>query len=168
MTRLDKGQSSQSCVQRWEMYYKVDLQRSDAIEIWGWRKYLRVPWTARRSKGSILKEISPKYWLEGLMLKLELEYFGHLMWKTDLLEKTLIAGSRYEELQPWQRSWGRRLGIHKGEIEPQESPWIFSSIYPPKPEFAYFTALCSHLWLYWGLSPTTISLSLIELTYSSS
>ena len=70
------------------------------------------------------------------------------------------AGSQREELRLGQRSWGRRLSIRKGGIEPQESPWKFSSIYPPKPESAYFTALCSHLhlWLYRGLSPTTISL----------
>ena len=73
-----------------------------------------------------------------------------------------FAGSRREALHSWQRSWGRRLGIRKGGIEPQESRWIFSSIYPQKPESAYFTALCSHLRLYWGLSPTTISLSLIK------
>ena len=72
----------------------------------------------------------------------------------------LGARSRREAFRSWQRSWGRRLGICKGGIEPQESPWIFLSIYPPKPESAYFTALCSHLWLYRGLSPTTISLSL--------
>jgi len=65
----------------------------------------------------------------------------------------MLAGSQREELRPWQRSWGRRLGICKGGIEPQESPWIFSSIYPPKPESAYFTALCSHLWLYGGCPP---------------
>ena len=67
------------------------------------------------------------------------------------------AGSQRKELRPWQRSWGRRLGIRKGGIEPPGSPWKFSSIYPPKPESAYFTALCSHLhlWLYRGLSPTT-------------
>ena len=70
------------------------------------------------------------------------------------------AGSRQETFHSWQRSWGRRLGIRKGGIESQESPWIFLSIYPQKPEFAYFIALCSHLWLYWGLSPTTISFSL--------
>ena len=70
------------------------------------------------------------------------------------------AGSRRETFHSWQRSWGRRLGIHKGGIEPRESSRIFLSIYPPKPESAYFIALCSHLWLYWGLSPTTISLSL--------
>ena len=65
-----------------------------------------------------------------------------------------------EAFHSWQRSWGRRLGIRKGGIEPRESPRIFWSIYRPKPESAYFIALCSHLWLYWGLSPTTISLSL--------
>ena len=71
-----------------------------------------------------------------------------------------VAGSRRETFHSWQRSWGRRLGIHKGGIEPRESSRIFLSIYPPKPESAYFIALCSPLWLYWGLSPTTISLSL--------
>ena len=84
------------------------------------------------------------------------------------LPKMSGVRSWHEELHLWQRSWGRRLDIRKGGIEPQESPWVFSRIYPPKPESAYFTALCSHLWLYWGLSPTTILLSLIELTYSSS
>ena len=69
----------------------------------------------------------------------------------------IIVGSRREDLHPWQRSWGRRLDIRKGGIEPQESPWKLSSIYPPKPEPSYFTTLCSHLhlWLYGGLSPTT-------------
>ena len=64
--------------------------RSDAFELWCWRRLLRVPWTARRSNQSILKEISPEYSLEGLMLKLKLQYFGHLMWGTDSLEKTLM------------------------------------------------------------------------------
>ena len=69
--------------------------RTDAFKLWClcWRKLLRVPWTARRSNQSILKEISPKYSLEGLMLKLKLQYFGHLMWRTDSLEKTLILGN---------------------------------------------------------------------------
>ena len=68
------------------------------------------------------------------------------------------AGGQREALRPWQRSWGRRLGIRKGGIEPQESPWIFLSIYPQKPESAYFNALCSHLHLglYGRLSPTTL------------
>ena len=62
----------------------------DAFELWCWRRLLRVPWTVRRSNQSILKEISPEYSLEGLMLKLKLQYFGHLMWRTDSFEKTLI------------------------------------------------------------------------------
>ena len=62
------------------------------FELWCWRRLLRVPWTARRSNQSILKEISPKYSLEGLMLKLKLQYFGHLMWRIDSLEKTLMLG----------------------------------------------------------------------------
>ena len=64
----------------------------DAFELWYWRRLLRVPWPARRSNQSILKEISPEYSLEGLMLKLKLQYFGHLMWRTDLFEKTLMLG----------------------------------------------------------------------------
>ena len=67
---------------------KAECQRIDAFELWCWRRLLRVPWTARRSNQSSLKEISPEYSLEGLMLKLKLQYFGHLMWRTDLLEKT--------------------------------------------------------------------------------
>ena len=68
---------------------KAECQRMDAFELWCWRRLLRVPWTARRSNQSILKEISPEYSLEGLMLKLKLQYFGHLMWRTDSFEKTL-------------------------------------------------------------------------------
>ena len=71
---------------------KAECQRIDAFELWCWRRLLRVPWTARRSNQSILKEISPEYSLEGLMLKLKLQYFGHLMRRTNSLEKTLMAG----------------------------------------------------------------------------
>jgi len=71
---------------------KAECQRIDAFELRYWRTLLRVPWTARRSNQSILKEISPEYSLEGLMLKLKLHYFGHLMQRTDSLEKTLILG----------------------------------------------------------------------------
>ena len=71
---------------------KAEHQRNDAFELWCWRRLLRVPWTARRSNQSILKEISPEYSLEGLMLKLKLHYFGHLMRKADSFEKTLILG----------------------------------------------------------------------------
>ena len=71
---------------------KAECQRIDDFELWCWRRFLRVPWTARRSNQSVLKEISPKYSLEGLMLKLKLQYFGHLMRRTDSLEKTLMLG----------------------------------------------------------------------------
>ena len=71
---------------------KVECQKVDAFELWCWRILLRVPWTARRSNESILKEISPEYSLEGLMLKLKLKYFGHLMRRADSLEKTLVLG----------------------------------------------------------------------------
>ena len=71
---------------------KAEHQRIDAFELWSWRRSLRVPWTARRSNQSILQQISPKYLLEGLMLKLKLQYFGHLMRRADSLKKTLMLG----------------------------------------------------------------------------
>ena len=71
---------------------KAEHRRIDAFELWCWRRLLRVPWTARRSNQSILKEISPRCSLEGLMLKLKLQYFGHLMQRVDSLEKTLMLG----------------------------------------------------------------------------
>ena len=71
---------------------KAECQRIDAFELWCWRRLLRVPWTARRSNQCILKEISPGCSLEGVMLKLKLQYFGHLMWRVDSLEKTLMLG----------------------------------------------------------------------------
>ena len=71
---------------------KAECRRIDAFELWCWRRLLRVPWTARRSNQSILKEISPECSLEGMMLKLKLQYFGHLMWRVDSLEETLMLG----------------------------------------------------------------------------
>ena len=71
---------------------KAERRRIDAFELWCWRRLLRVPWIARRSNQSILKEISPEYSLEGLMLKLKLKYFGHLMWRAEPFEKTLMLG----------------------------------------------------------------------------
>ena len=71
---------------------KAECWRIYAFELWCWRRLLRVPWTARRSNQSILKEINSEYWLEGLMLKLKLQHFGQLMWRTDSLEKTLMLG----------------------------------------------------------------------------
>ena len=71
---------------------KAECRRTDAFEMWCWRRLLRIPWIARRWNQSILKEINPKYSLEGLMLKLKLQYFSHLMWKANSLEKTLMLG----------------------------------------------------------------------------
>ena len=103
----DKGPSSQSYVclfvclfvSALDMYVceswtikKADHWRIDAFELWCWRRFLRVPWTTRRSNQSILKEINPGISLEGMMLKLKLQYFGHLVWRVDSLEKTLMLG----------------------------------------------------------------------------
>ena len=82
---------------------KAEPWRIDAFELWCWRRLLRVPWTARRSNQSILEEISPGCSLEGLMLKLKLQYFGHLMWRTDSFEKTLMLGKVEGRRSGWQR-----------------------------------------------------------------
>ena len=83
---------------------KAECHRIDVFEMWCWRKLLRVPWTARRSNQSMLKEISPGYSLEGLMLKLKLQYFGYLIQRTDSVEKTLMLG----------KTEGRRRGGNRG------------------------------------------------------
>ena len=85
---------------------KDECQRTHAFELWYWRRLLRVPWTARRSNQSILKEISPEYSLEGLMLKVKFQYFGHLMWRTDSLEKT--------QTWCWERLKAGREGDDRG------------------------------------------------------
>ena len=92
---------------------KADHRRIDAFELRCWRRLLRVSWTARRSNQSVLKEINPEYSLEGLMLKLELQYFGHLMWRTDSIEKDLNAGKDWrqeketteDEMVGWHHRW---------------------------------------------------------------
>ena len=83
---------------------KAECQRIDAFELWSWRRLLRVPWTVKISNQSTLKEISPEYSLTGLMMRLKLQYFGHLMQRTDSLEKTLMLG----------KIEGRRKGDHRG------------------------------------------------------
>ena len=90
---------------------KTEHQRTDAFELWCWRRLLRVPWSTRRSNQSILKEISPEYSLEGLMLKLKLQYFDHLIWSPDSLEKTLMLG----------KMEGRQAG--KGMTEDEMVGW---------------------------------------------
>ena len=84
---------------------KAECQRIDAFELWCWRRLLRVPWTAKRSNQFILKEISPEYSLEGLMLKLKHQYFGHLMRRADSLEKTLMLG----KIEGWRRRGQQRM-----------------------------------------------------------
>ena len=84
---------------------KAERRRIDAFELWCWRRLLRVPWTARRSNQIILMEISPEYSLEGMMLKLKLQYFGQLMRRADLLEKTLMLG----KIECWRRMGGQRM-----------------------------------------------------------
>ena len=85
---------------------KTERQKFDAFELWCWRRLLRVSWTERISKQSILKEISPEYSLEGLMLKMKLQYFSYLMWTTDSLEMTLMLGKiEGRRRRGWQRIW---------------------------------------------------------------
>ena len=84
---------------------KAECRRMGAFELWRWRKLSRVPWTERRFNQSILKEISPEYSLEGLMLKLKFQYLGHLMWRTDSLEKTLVLG----KIEGGQKRWRQRM-----------------------------------------------------------
>ena len=84
---------------------KAEHWRIDAFELWWWRRLSRVPWTAKRSKQSILKEINPEYSLEGLMLKLKLQYFGHLMWRADSFGKSLMVG----KMEAGRRSWQQRM-----------------------------------------------------------
>ena len=95
---------------------KAECHRIDAFELWCWRRLLRVPWTARRSNQSILKGISPEYSLEGLMLKLKLQYFGHLMWRTDSVEKTLMLG----KTEGWKRRGRQRMRWMDGITSPMD------------------------------------------------
>ena len=100
---------------------KAERWRIDAFELWCWRRLLRVPWTTRRSKQSILKEISPGCSLKGLVLKLKLQHFGHLMWRTDSLEKTLMLGKTESRRRWWQDEmvgWHHQLHGHEFEQSP--------------------------------------------------
>ena len=101
---------------------KAECLRIDAFELWCWRRLLRVPWTARRSRQSILKEISPECSLEGLMLKLKLQYFGHLMRRADSFEKTLMLGKiegrrkRGQQRMRWLHGITNSMGVGLGRL----------------------------------------------------
>ena len=100
---------------------KAEHWRIDAFELWSWRRFLRVPWTARKSKQSILKEINPDYSLEGLMLKLKLQYFGHLMRRVYSLEKTqMLAKTEGKRRREWQR-----MRWLDGITDSMDMNWIF-------------------------------------------
>ena len=101
---------------------KAGSQRTDAFELWCWRRLLRVPWTARRPNQSILKETSPEYSLQGLMLKLKLQYFGHLMRKTDSLEKTLMLG----KIEGGRRKGQQRIRWLDGITDSMGTSWVNS------------------------------------------
>ena len=111
---VNKGPYSQSCgfsssqygCENWTIK-KAECQTTDAFELWCWRRLLRVPWTARRSNQAILKEISLEYSLEGLMLKMKLQYFRYLRWRADSLEKTLVEGRRRRGQQ--RMRWLKRI-----------------------------------------------------------
>ena len=98
---------------------KAERHRTDAFELWCWRRLLRIPWTARRSNWSILKEISPDYSLEGLLLKLQLQYFGHLMRRTDPLEKTLMLGKLKAGGEGGNRGWDGWMA------SPTQRTWVW-------------------------------------------
>ena len=103
---------------------KAEHRRIDAFELWCWRRFLRVPWTARRSNQSILKEISPECSLEGLMLKLKLQYFGHLTWRTDSSEETLMLG----KIEGGRRRGHRQFAYAGCETMPSQK--VFANAYP--------------------------------------
>ena len=100
---------------------KAECWRIDAFELWCWKRPLRVPWTARRSNKSILKEISPEYSLEGLILKFKFQYFGHLMWRINSLEKTVMLGKIEGKRRRGNRGWDGWM------LSPTQWTWVWAN-----------------------------------------
>ena len=102
---------------------KAECQRTEAFQFWHWKRLLRVPWAARRTNHSLLKEINPEYSLEGLLLKLKLQYFGHLMRRADSLAETLVLGKTEEKgvTEDEMAGWHHRLNGHESEQTPGDS-----------------------------------------------
>ena len=126
---------------------KAECQRIDAFELWCWRRLLRVPWTARRSNHSIVKEISPGYSLEGLMLNLKLQYFGHLMQRADLLEKTVML----EEIEGRRRRGQQRIRWSDGITNQWTWVWVDSGSWwwTGRPDMLWFMG-SQRVWHDWA------------------